>query len=594
MPGFLLGVPSCILLSSRSEVIEQEAPMSRPGRDRAPSGSSIVEWVGGIAPLPTLVTGEGEPYRPETLMWIDEEGAILGSDLGRPGELLETAGEHLLGTIEEPLCGTPHAPDRIRVASPDLADVLRGAAPSIDVVCGPTPEIDEAVASLVEMMNAASDAESPYLTGSNRPDACASLCRAAAGLYRAAPWEVVPSDGDVLFVTIEALGIHDAVISVIGQMGENHGLVLFQSLADFGEFVAASCAPQLIDEVDLPTHLSLTFDPPHDIPPGLRREIEEHGWEIADERAQPWPFAVEGGVSLRPPAPEEVAYLEVVALALPLVLREPEPLLDAWEGGERVERTVAVPTSTGEVSVTFETPESHEDVLPRPEDDLLGQFYDLEQDDDWKFEFEGRRPLQDALLERFEAAPEGRGVEDPGLCDFTMDLAAGYLGVTVASLQADDLDEVVFDLIPRKVSIPASEARSIIEANRAFFTFLGRDAGLPQADACLQVLGPGAVKRLEDALSDSSRFGMAKSFLMAAEEEGYDVSTTEGLQEWTEVWNRRMAPFPHEAPPHAADPTESTKTEKDRQQRKKSKKKKKKRKQARKARRKSAKKRRGK
>jgi hypothetical protein len=73
-----------------------------------------------------------------------------------------------------------------------------------------------------------------------------------------------------------------------------------------------------------------------------------------------------------------------------------------------------------------------------------------------------------------------------------MDLAAEQLGKTIASLDARDLREILFEIIPRKVSIDASKASWIVEENRAFFAFLKREYGLEQADACLRVLGGDA------------------------------------------------------------------------------------------------------
>jgi hypothetical protein len=37
----------------------------------------LVEWVGGVFPLPAYVTGEGGPYRPETLVWMGASGVVL-------------------------------------------------------------------------------------------------------------------------------------------------------------------------------------------------------------------------------------------------------------------------------------------------------------------------------------------------------------------------------------------------------------------------------------------------------------------------------------------------------------------------------------
>ena len=109
-----------------------------------------IEWVGGIVAMPAYVTGEGEPYRPETLFWIGAEGAVLGHTVGKPGELVELACESLQSTIEQPMFGRPHAPDRVRVASPEFAEALRAGQSGVEVVCAPTPEIDAILAAMRE------------------------------------------------------------------------------------------------------------------------------------------------------------------------------------------------------------------------------------------------------------------------------------------------------------------------------------------------------------------------------------------------------------------------------------------------------------
>ena len=129
-----------------------------------------------------------------------------------------------------------------------------------------------------------------------------------------------------------------------------------------------------------------------------------------------------------------------------------------------------------------------------------------------------------------EERREAQDVEDPHACRFMMDFAANYLGHTVASLGAADLRRVVFQLFPRKVSIEPSEASWVVDTLRAFYTFLKRELGLKQADACLAVLGGDAVKKLEAALSNPGNFGMAKSMVMAGAEAGFDMQSQEGLE----------------------------------------------------------------
>ncbi|MEO7731497.1 MAG: hypothetical protein ABIY55_11030, partial [Kofleriaceae bacterium] len=84
-----------------------------------------IEWVGGLASMPAYITGEGDPYRPDMLIWMSADGAVLGHESGKPGSLLGLACESLRSTIERPIFGQPHAPQRVRVASRELAEALR-------------------------------------------------------------------------------------------------------------------------------------------------------------------------------------------------------------------------------------------------------------------------------------------------------------------------------------------------------------------------------------------------------------------------------------------------------------------------------------
>jgi hypothetical protein len=123
-----------------------------------------------------------------------------------------------------------------------------------------------------------------------------------------------------------------------------------------------------------------------------------------------------------------------------------------------------------------------------------------------------------------------------------MDFAADYFNATIATLGPRELREIVFDIIPRKVSIDASAASWIIEENRAFYAFLKREFALDQADACLRVLGGDAVKKLEAALSDTSKFGMAKSLFMGGREAGFDMDSKEGIEAWMRLMQSQPLP----------------------------------------------------
>jgi hypothetical protein len=130
-----------------------------------------IEWVGGLISMPAYVTGEGKPYRPEALFWMGAEGAVLGHTAGKPGELIGVAAESLRNTIEHPIFGNPHRPDRVRVASPEVADALRAGHPGLDVVCAPTPEIDAVLAAMREKMGKDAETEQSYLSPEIGPEA---------------------------------------------------------------------------------------------------------------------------------------------------------------------------------------------------------------------------------------------------------------------------------------------------------------------------------------------------------------------------------------------------------------------------------------
>jgi hypothetical protein len=504
----------------------------RTARHRfSPAKPAAIEWLGGIIPLPAQVTGEGEPYRPEVLLWMGADGAILGSTTARPGELLPMAGESLQSAIEEPLYGPPHAPTRVRVASAELAAALRASHPGLDIVRAPTPELDEVLSLMLNKMNEDALAEQSYLSPDIAPEAVAAFFRAAAGLFRAGPWKVVPDDQSLFSVTIEPFGLRDAVISVIGQMGQSRGLALFAGLDDFEAFLNASDAIDAGETKGVPPHFAMNFERGADIPSGMRKEIAGHRWEVAAANAYPWLVAIDEGLVGRHPTADEVTMAEALALALTGVLAEEKTLRAAWQGGEPLSRTVTVDTHRGPTAVTLRAPAVRASVEFDPAHDLLADLAALDRRDD-DLDREACEPLEDELVRRFAASPEAQDLGEIRACLFVMDFAAEFFGATIAALDAPGLHEIIFRIIPRKVSIQASAACWIIEEIRAFYAFLKREFNLKQADACLRVLGGDAVEALESALSDPGNFGMAKSLVMAGHEAGYDVSSPEGVEAW--------------------------------------------------------------
>jgi len=501
---------------------------------------SAEAWIGGIATLPAYIMGEGEPCRPEVLLWVDQDTlAITGSIVGKPGDLLGQASEHLHSVIKQPMFGPPRAPSRVRVSSPELAEALRAGHPSVEIVCGPTPEIDGVMVNMREMMTESPDGDRSFLDPGTSPEAYASYFGAAAALFRAKPWKVVPAD-EVLSVTVEAHGLRKAALSVIGQMGESFGLLLFSSMADFDAYLDAADAVERGETPTMPSYHVLNFERGAEIATSDRKTISSQHWQVASPQAYPWSMLIDKDMVSRPLTASELTLMEVIATGLAKLVGEKKALDDAFAGGEPCTRTYAVQVHGGDVTVCFRAP--HED---RPEgeafeENVLDALYALEEEGNLGDEAM-RAPLEDELCQEFASSPEGRAVSKLEGHRLLMTFAAEHVGSSIGALEPWAVREVLFDIIPRKVSVDASAAPALVADCRAFYRFLSQAYELEQAEECLQVLGPRAEKQLEKALANPSKYGPAKTLLMAGKDAGFDVQSKEGIEAWIRTVNTSAA-----------------------------------------------------
>ncbi len=174
------------------------------------------------------------------------------------------------------------------------------------------------------------------------------------------------------------------------------------------------------------------------------------------------------------------------------------------------------------------------------------------------------REYIDTLFERFTASPEARALpqaeEDLGWSFTQMRLGIDYLGATPPETSPAELNEVVFEIFPRKVSVEAAEASAIVRELEAFWRFLGREFQLVNAAACLELFGEGAASRLEAKLRDPANFGPAKRFAMFSREAGFDLGTEAGTAEAMLAYNAALGASPAlPAGPLGAQPGQSRK-----------------------------------
>ncbi|MCX7419772.1 MAG: hypothetical protein NT013_09580 [Planctomycetia bacterium] len=150
----------------------------------------------------------------------------------------------------------------------------------------------------------------------------------------------------------------------------------------------------------------------------------------------------------------------------------------------------------------------------------------------------------DALCEQFADSPEGRPLSEAGVSlqwpHLMMHYSVGHLGLTPPQMSVRDFEEVLFEIIPRKVSADADEADEIVTVLQVFWQYLQREFRLPNANGILQRLGTGATQRLHDALDDPSNFGMAKSFFTAGAKAGFDMMTEAGMNAFMLAYNARI------------------------------------------------------
>ena len=90
-----------------------------------------------------------------------------------------------------------------------------------------------------------------------------------------------------------------------------------------------------------------------------------------------------------------------------------------------------------------------------------------------------------------------------------LDFGFNYIGVTLPNMTVSDIEEIVCDYFPRKVSLRLpEEAEDTIPELIAFWRFLGREFDLNTAEAALRYLGeiqPSFVRIMNDCKRPRNR-----------------------------------------------------------------------------------------
>ena len=276
------------------------------------------EWVGGRMLMTAYVGGE-QPFRPELLLWLElPDDLVVGQAVVDPRDPAIDLGRSLLDAMQAPGIGPPRRPQRVRVASAALAAEVQAAAPGLEVVIAPTPELDRIFADMAEHLDAGGDEAPSYLDLGHAGAADLEiLFHAAARLYPLAPWQII-DEQEALRVDIPALDVEAGCLTTFGRLGESIGFAVFPSLVAFERFLILSGTRLERGEEarpEGPFH-SVLFLRGAELPDSMRREVAERGWPVAGPHAYPLATCCDSDGILKPLDAHDLQILETCAGAL--------------------------------------------------------------------------------------------------------------------------------------------------------------------------------------------------------------------------------------------------------------------------------------
>jgi hypothetical protein len=412
------------------------------------------------------------------------------------------------------------------VRDKQLADAVRGSLGDTELVVGPTPIVDEVAKDMLshvgqrDMRFAADDT---FIGPDMSPADVAAMFAAAARLYRAAPWAAVPSDVCV-GVSCDVLGITDGAIIVVGQSQTAYGFSLFRSMDDTMQFYDAVEAAARGEPPDVPGHIMFSYDPRAELPASMAREVAKHNWEVADHAAYPAPTVLDDERVSRGFTRVEMLGVTAIMTAFAELVETRGSLADAWEAVDAaIDWTRTVDTPLGAVRVELRAP------LLLPDTIIAAETLREDELDEYA----------EALLDELGRVP---GVEDDHLDDANMLIvnAGGELGIPLLRATPQQMQRLLFEVLPRKAPIEAATAPSVLAAARHLMTFSSVQLGLDSATACLAVLAdPGLSARLATALADTRLYTPIKTMILEGIRAGHDLSTEEGVAKWVMTMSRR-------------------------------------------------------
>jgi hypothetical protein len=165
---------------------------------------------------------------------------------------------------------------------------------------------------------------------------------------------------------------------------------------------------------------------------------------------------------------------------------------------------------------------------------------DLDVDID---EEEALYEYQDALTSLFLESPEGQELRQtyPEAGFWAAQLiyfGFQYIGDSIPQMTVVGVEEIVTELLPGKVSLLSpDEAYQALPELIAFWEYLKREYKLKRAPAILKYLKGLKPSRFVNWMSNPAKFGLAKSFFMAGQAAGFDMTDEKDVDTFMEIFN---------------------------------------------------------
>lgn len=495
------------------------------------------EWVGGRRLMPSYVM-EDKPYRPELVIWLDvTNDLIVGSEVFKPGEPLSAEAELLATAMKRPMAGKPRSPSSIRVADSALAALLRGRLdPDVRIDVAQTPELDR----VIELMAASltrDEQDASYLEdGKITSDTMRRFFAAAAKLWKMAPWKNV-HDSQLLRLDCPALDARNKVVSIIGNLGESFGVLVFDSLDGFEAMAGYSDAYMAGEQrSNLGTSIfSINFERGSDIPKAMRREIDQHGWRVPDANSYPRIQWIDPDRMLRPLTERDVVFATACAEAITEFF--------ARHGNDIAGGTFK---QAGERIALEDLPGLPVMELAAPHPGRAWEEQDEAFDDEAELETELARGHE--IVKSFVLAEKSAGRDDDWLADaefccdnlseFKINYADGRAGGWTAAL----VEGYLLDYFPRKVSADENLIAKTPELLTVFFDWAEQSqlVGKRTADAIRKRI-KSRRKRFDAAARDPGNFGMAKSLFVGMQDAGIDITKQKEVDNYLKTRNTEIA-----------------------------------------------------